>query len=394
MDEATTLYDLSEFCRPHFSEEQWGRFFVRIEKGMDWEALFQAALAHDVAPLLVHRVLLSFGEHLPDELREGLELFLEGERLKAQAIARQLTDLLKCMADRGIPVIPLKGPRLALDLYGEADLRSCRDLDFLVRDTDIAPVLAGLAELGYSHEPSLDPRHIEVLRRYGGQYILFHPRQIPVEPHWRVAPDTLAFDLDYPRLWQRARRSEFREASCLRLPPEEEFLLLCLHGAKEQWEKLKWICDLAFFLDAHPDLDWRRLYADAAQQGCVRMLHLGVVLANRLLGSPIPPELLAHGRENRAATPLAEQVIRRFEHHESALHDPYRLSRFYWRMRERPRDRWAYAVRTVFTPRVPHYRLLHLPAGLEWGYYPLKLLWDYVVLPCQRLAGKSPDTAP
>jgi hypothetical protein len=198
----------------------------------------------------------------------------------------------------------------------------------------------------------------------------------------------LAFDLDYDRLWQRAQRSAFMGVPCLHLSPNEELLLLCLHGAKEQWEKLKWVADIAAFLEAHPAIDWQGLYAEAAQQGCARMLDLGLVLAARLLDSPLPAETAERLRRDRATTRLAAETIARLARDEAIEPGPYRLSRYYWRMRERPRDRLAYALRTLFTPRAPHYGRLPLPAGMEWAYYLLKLPWDYLLTPVLGL-GRS-----
>lgn len=376
--EADTLRTL---CGAGSADEKRGRLSARLEVGPDWTALFRMALDHDVAPLAAHRLLALCPERLSDEMREGLEIYLEGERLRGRTLAGELAALLESLAARGIPTIPIKGPRLALDLYGDAGLRNCRDLDILVRDADVTPTLAALESLGYRHDAALNARQIEGVRRYGGQYILFHPEKTAIEPHWRVAPSTLAFDLDYDRLWRRAGNGDFLGAPCLRLPPEEELLLLCLHGAKEQWQKLKWVCDIAAFLEVHPGIDWRSLYGGAAEQGCARMLNLGLALAGHLLHAPLPEEAATRLRRDVRAGRLATEIAGRMVRSQPVEPKPYRLSRFYWRMRERRRDRWAYALRTVATPRAVHYGLLSLPPALGWGYYPLKPLWDYLAIP-------------
>jgi hypothetical protein len=386
MHEPAELSALRLLCCPRFVDEGRGWFCVCLERGLDWTALFQAALLHDVAPLAAHRLLAHGAERLDDEMREGLELYLEGERLKAQVLAGELAHTLECLVGQNIPAIPIKGPQLALALYGDTGLRSCRDLDILVRDTDVARTLAALEGLGYRHDAALSTLQIEAVRRYGGQYILFHPERAAVEPHWLIAPSTLAFDLDYERLWHRTRRSDFLGVPCLRLPPEEELLLLCLHGAKEQWKKLKWICDIAAFPGVHPGIDWERLWDEAAGQGCARMLKLGLALARHLLEAPLPVEVSKRVRQDVQAGRLAEEVIGQWGRSQPTASNPYRLSTFYWRMRERPRDRYAFAMRTVFTPRALHYGLLRLPSALGWGYYPIKLLWDYLLIPIRDMA--------
>ncbi len=387
-DEPLESGALRLLCHPRFADAERGRFCAFLERGLDWAVLFQTALAQDIAPLAVHRLLAGCAEWLDDTMREGLELYLEGERLRGQSVAGELAQLLECLAVQDIPAIPIKGPRLALALYGDAGLRACRDLDILVRDADVARTLSALESLGYCHDAALSARQIEAVRRYGGQYILFHPRRVAVEPHWHIAPSTLAFDLDYRRLWQRAGGGDFLGVPCRTLPPEEELLLLCLHGAKEQWRKLKWICDIAAFLAMRPEIDWPRLHGEAAGQGCGRMLNLGLALAQSLLAAPLSMESTRQLRRDPQAGRLADGIVRRFAQGGRAEPDPYRLSAFYWRMRERPRDRWASALRVVFTPRAPHYGLANLPADLGWGYYPIKLLWDYLLVPVRNLAKK------
>lgn len=326
-------------------------------------------------PLVAHRLRALAG--LPAEIDEGLALYLEGEAITARARVEQYVRLLTHLADAKIPTIPFKGPLLAQELYGDVALRSSYDLDILVRDSDVPRVLTVLAALGYHHGGGA--QELAAVRRYGGQYILFHPDGVPVEPHWLIAPTTLAFDLDYDRLWHRARPGEALGVRCHRLPPEEELLILCLHGAKERWRTLKWIADVAAFVSAHPEIDWRRLRAEAAEQGCARMLELGLLLAQRLC--PLP----AAARPDREAEQLAANVMARLDGDVPDSCSPYRLSAFIWRMRERARDRWAYVWRTIMTPRAAHVARLPLPRSLEWAYYPLKLPWDYVLTPCLKL---------
>ncbi len=332
-------------------------------------------------PLVAHRLREFAGSALPADIDEGLALFLEGEVIAARSRAEQYARLLTHLAVEKIPAIPFKGPLLALDLYGDVALRSSYDLDILVRDADEPRVLTALMALGYHHGAMHDAQELAAVRRYGGQYILFHPDGVPVEPHWLIAPTTLAFDLDYDRLWQRALPSEVLGAPCLRLPPEDKLLVLCLHGAKERWRKLKWIIDIAAYVSVHPDIDWRRLRAEAAEQGCARMLALGLSLACRV--SPLPETM--YPSRDAEADRLAAEVMERLGRDMSDSPGPYQLSGFTWRMRERARDRWAYALRTITTPRAAHVARLHLPRSLEWAYYPLKLPWDYVLTPCLKL---------
>jgi hypothetical protein len=79
----------------------------------------------------------------------------------------------------------------------------------------------------------------------------------------------------------------------LTLPPEEQVLVLCLHGGdKHQWARLKWINDIALFA-ARNGVDWRRVMQEADRLGRRETVLLGLHLARILLGAPLPAEVSA-----------------------------------------------------------------------------------------------------
>jgi hypothetical protein len=210
---------------------------------------------------------------------------------------------------------------------------------------------------------------------------MFRPGSLPVEPHWRPEPWTMAFDIDIEGLWRRARPATFLGAACYLPSDDDHLLLLSLHGAKERWHKLKWLVDIAAFWSTHPHIDLASLRDGAARQGCRRMLDLALLLSHRLFAVPA-----ATPAADAATAALAGQIEARLEHTAEAPAGPYVVSSFHWRLRERGRDRFRYAARTLLTPRVVHYHRLPLPRALHWLYVPLKLPWDYVVSPAVGMA--------
>jgi ubiquinone/menaquinone biosynthesis C-methylase UbiE len=55
------------------------------------------------------------------------------------------------------------------------------------------------------------------------------------------------------------------------------------------------------------------------------------------------------------------------------------------KLRERTYDRAQSLWRIITTPRIQHLQIIDLPDKLHWLYYPIKLAYDYVVLPCWKL---------
>jgi Uncharacterised nucleotidyltransferase len=345
------------------------------------EPLFDAAERHDVMGLLAAALEERCADQLPEDVREGLAIYREGMRLDAVRAENQLASLLRSFAARGLPIMPFKGPLLAHSAYADPALRPFLDLDLMVHPDDVSHVLGCLIEAGFVHQGELGRDGVAALRRYAGEYILFRDASLPVEPHWRPAPWTMAFDIDTEAIWRRAEPAEFLGAPCYLPAPEDHLFLLALHGAKEQWHKLKWSVDIAAFLTTHASLDVAGLRTAAAAQGCRRVLDLALLLSHRLFAVPVaePPA--------DAVTPgLADRVLARLDRTAEAPIGPYTVTSFHWRLRERLRDRSRYAARTLFTPRVAHYRRLPLPPALRWLHVPLKLPWDFVLTPTVGLA--------
>lgn len=178
------------------------------------DPLFAVAEQHDVAGLLAAALLANWRGELPDEVCEGLAIYREGIRLEALRAEAQLTELLHLLAERGLPAMPFKGPLLARNAYADPTLRPCLDLDLMIHPDDVPHVLACLVEAGFQHQDGLGPDGVMALRRYAGEYILFRPKSLPVEPHWCPAPWTMAFDIDVGALWRRARPATFLGALC------------------------------------------------------------------------------------------------------------------------------------------------------------------------------------
>ncbi len=345
------------------------------------EDLFSTAIEHDVVAPLVVALLAGKAGDLAEEVREGLDIWREGARFAADDANAQLTALLGLLAGRGIPCMPFKGPLLASEAFGDTAARSSVDLDVLVHPDDVDAVLACLVEAGYRHQYDYDIGSIAALRRYAGQYILFPDIGVPVEPHWLPAPRTMAFDLDMEAFWRRARPGTFLGAECYLPSAEDHLLLLAVHGGKEQWHKLKWSLDIAWFLARHPDLDLDTVRRDAAARGCRRAVDLALLLSHQVYGQPDEPP-----PADRVTARLAARVRSGLCGTVTRPQGPYLVTRFHWLLRERPGDRMRYCLRTLFIPRVPHFQRLPLPNHLRWLHVLIKVPWDYAVTPAMGFA--------
>ncbi|MBS3955224.1 MAG: nucleotidyltransferase family protein [Methylomicrobium sp.] len=348
---------------------------------IDWTILVETAYAQGVTGLLCSSLLKMPETLVPEAIRSGCHGHLQQRESTNHALADQLCLILAALEAAGIKAIPFKGPTLAMTAYQNISLRTFLDLDFLIHEQQIQPCLDKLRELGYVHEWRLSPKQWQVFLRYAGQDILFG-KGAPIEPHWAFAPRTLSLDIDYAGLWQRTIQKSFNGHSILSLAPEDELLVLCIHGCKEKWSQLKWVVDVAEFVRHHPALYWESLISRAEAQGLARMLALGLGLARYLLNAPIPRPVIQWLEKDRYALRWSENLAARFfDEREETSRSIYALSWFHWAMRERIGDRWRYLFHTLTQPRVQHFVDIAFPDSLYFLYTPYKLIHDYLLLP-------------
>ena len=359
----------------------------------DWTRVVQLALHHKLTPLL-YRALARRPE-VPAEVRGALRRHQREHAAHARGLLRELQELLADLARAGIPALPFKGPALAELAYGSLAARLSGDLDLLVRPGDVGAVAAALEARGYVEQTlwrtgrPLDAAEDAWYRHVQAEYVFLRPRDtLVVEPHWTLAPHPLAVAFDLDGIWRRARPFPLAGGEALGLALEDLVIALCVHGSKHEWTELRWICDIAELVDGRPELDWAAAFARAREQGCARMLGLGLALAARVLGAEVPEPLGAALAADAAIPALAAHVESHLFDVDYDAPSVFRVSRFRLRMRERLRDRLACLARTLTTPQIAHVRLFRLPPALAPLYAVLTPAVDYLALPLWRRLGR------
>ena len=65
-------------------------------------------------------------------------------------------------------------------------------------------------------------------------------------------------------------------------------MFLCAHGAKHLWARLGWLCDLARLIQMEQGIDWSEVFDQTRRSHTTRMILLGLLLADNLLGVELP----------------------------------------------------------------------------------------------------------
>jgi len=93
------------------------------------------------------------------------------------------------------------------------------------------------------------------------------------------------------------------------LSPEDEFILICIHGTKHFWERLTWISDIAAIVHNRRELNWDRVSAAAREVGASRMVRAALLLAERVLRVPVPEAM----KRDVSQDTICKALVRRIE---------------------------------------------------------------------------------
>jgi hypothetical protein len=356
--------------------------------GIDWTGFVRSAINHGLTGQ-VGRALAGIARELvPAEILGAFQTNFYRTRLRNRARLLEVVNVIDSLTAKGIGVIPLKGPLLALEAYGDLGLREFHDLDFLVRDRDMTAMIDTLQGLGYRRPGHLSRTQFELIHRLQGQEILFSqlPDSLALEPHTRLTPIKMALNIDHEGMWQRAHQIDLEGHQFLTLAQEDELLALAIHGGKELWWNIKWACDVANFVRTHPNLDWDTVVRRARAQGCLRIILLATSLAHKFLGAAVPDNIVQSAAGDSVIQSMTAHILKGWQADEPVgPPSSKRVSMNLLRLHDGLIPRVNYVGRTLLLPGPQHIAMVSLPGILSAGYIPIKFAHDLVALPLWRI---------
>jgi hypothetical protein len=278
---------------------------------IDWPSFLILLDRHRVAPLVYYNLKRYTRNTVPVDIKSELRSRFERKAYQGLINAAELNRLYKVFQDNGIPVLPLKGSLLALQLYGNLALRHSGDIDLLIdpRQVDLADQI--LRKRYHRIVPAfhLTPYQKKQFDRLFQHVGYQHDQMnINVELHWRATYNRGFQTMDFAWLRSRAHPEPVPGSPLPAMSPEDSLLYLCAHGALHYWYRLFWLVDLAKAIQKYQGIDWDGLVATATKLGLVRPLVQGVILAHLFLDAPLADPVLAYARRDRKIDYLIKEA--------------------------------------------------------------------------------------
>ena len=286
-----------------------------------------------------HGILLIVNESIKEVAQHifsvtGLEAWrsaVAASTLHSLEMHRELQYLTRLFDKAGLPVVPFKGPRLSDRLYGDPLLKMSADLDLLVSREHVARIVDLLVENGYLTD--FDRGDLERWLKPNSRY--FHCGLVPENRNWLIEVHWSLF-----AGWRKTHFPQSTDADCF--PGGvgdvmETLLYLCSHGAHHWWIELKWVVDVDRCVRSAHDLDWQELLARAGDRGCLRVLLLSLMLAQKVCGLEIPEVVSAITSKDPKVAGLACRVSKNWALPKS------QWPSLFWKMRYLLdcRERWS-----------------------------------------------------
>lgn len=364
-----------------------------VEQSIDWWKLFELATWHGTCPLIA-RLLGEFQDIVPADVWSRFREKANSTAKKNVLFAAELIKLKALLDGNGIEFISYKGLPLSLQAFGNLDCREFSDIDIIVDRARVTDVQKILLDANFSMEPadrilSNDFIYSSLFRKLAFEQTFSRRPQGDVvatsviDVHWEVAPPYV-ISFDFATLKTGTIEMELFGRPIRTFKPELSIVLLCCHGTKHEWSRLRWIVDIASIIQAHPNLNWQEVYETAREFGLASKVDLALMLCGELpqyqlnLPEAVASRLLV--AQNKLA-PLAEQTVKSWFQPDSQkinlrLYWHYELSTF-----DTFERRANFLLHELCAPDLPTYLGHPLPESLYGLYHiihPLRLTAGFI----------------
>ena len=278
--------------------------FLRItltENRVNWEEILAKAYYHQCLPMLYWNLKGMHDDFVP-VLTELKETYVHAYFRNWHCI-NQVEEMLRGFMKNCIQAILLKGVALTQAVYPNIALRTCTDVDLLIRPNDLPRVKDTLIQLGYQVEPNFDQfnvsdvkqnsfyiRHIKFERRNSS--ILSSPIDLHCHLGWDEKRET-AF-------WERSQAVNIGSVKSLVLCPEDCLTYLCIHLHHHGYDRLKWFVDINALVATYQSrLDWNLLIAEYKGTGIGTIFYHTLRFVQQVLHCKIPEDFLSDLQPHR-----------------------------------------------------------------------------------------------
>jgi len=348
-----------------------------LNKNLDWKYIQQMVLKHKLTPIFYFNID-QFRSSFPEEFFGTLKSFFDYNVRKNLFMWAELLNILKHLELNGVKAISYKGPALALLAYGNLALREFNDIDIYVDAKDVFKAKTLVSLLEYEIRPELSPQHNNQYIKYQREYKFKNQNnKLEVEIQWNVAGTSFSFPNNSVYPVNDPTEKCINNHIINSFSSEDLILILSIHAANHQWERLSWVNDICGLIRMSKDLNWDIIIEKAKSLRVERILYINIYLAKELFDLEIPIPLLRQLDRNKSLKKLARKIIRMIFN----KRPPNVFTRII--LRVKIRDHMLIGLKDIW-------RILTIPTSEEWKDFEKKenLRLNYIILRPIQILGR------
>lgn len=323
------------------------RIELLLAESIDWTTLVRSAMQHRLVPLLNACLLPIGAPRVPRDITQALGVWSDRNREHIQVNEQAVAELSSALQEQGIGAVFLNGPVLARLAYGNHHLQEAVSPALLLHAQDLDRFHALLTAHGYRPQPG----HAVSGKSSPAANHAFHRAynrgedDSIIEAHTAVIPASHGITLDADALRERAVDYDMGGTQVRALSLEDLVMVLCVTGGIREWTVVGDLCDVAWLLRNHPEINLQVVRSRARARGVERLLLLGLGLAQQALGLSIDAAATDDPRVQRMLPGFSARLL---ANHAS---EPRRMAmnRRQLQLRDRFSDRLRYAVHSLLT---------------------------------------------
>lgn len=262
-----------------------------IGPDFNWQLLLSMATKHKLLPLLYLNLNFICPEKVPLEILEKLKIEFHANAKKNLLLTGELVKVMKLLDENGINAVTYKGPVLAHSIYGNIAYRQFGDIDIL---TDKKGALKSKDIIFSEGYELCRPFKVDdsTYMKLESEYIFTNKENgSKIEINWNFEGKFLYFADNPMFLFDNLKEFNINQCKIRSFSPVNQLLMLSIHAAKHNWNRLSWICDIAHLIQSE-EIEWVITLENAEKLGVKRILMINLFLAQDLFGIKLPKQIL------------------------------------------------------------------------------------------------------
>ena len=345
-----------------------------IDPAIDWSLFFTLVRRHRVW----HPVCKALPPEIP--IAHALAQHCQRDQRRILITAGETVRIARAFEQQAVTHCFVKGTLLNVHIYDGLYTRPCKDIDVWVDATTYAKAIAVLNALGYQQTLptyALTGFKEAYYLRHKHDLAFTHPAShIVVELHFKLS-NYLGIDF-FPL--NAVPLKPIRLLNVPILAPEDDYhlLYLMIHGSIHTWLRLRWLQDIALFIDSNR-CDLNHLWALAGQLKCQHIVEQTLLLVQALFPTnqlAIIPFIQSPSRRGQQLAAMAQRFIASdYELTDSLSHiNMFILHRFYLAKLATRRQKFHAIVGDLFRIDML-FNMLTFPKKLSFLYYLAYPFW-------------------